>query len=89
MQTQTIKSHFIKAFLLMLALSLVLSIQVPLNAGGLVTDTTTAKSNETSSNNVLGGVDTRVTWEAVTEPGDSVSAIQRKLDQLKAHFGAQ
>ena len=81
MQTQTIKSHFIKAFLLMLALSLVLSIQAPLNAGGLTTDTTTAKSNETSSNNVLGGVDTRVTWEAVTEPGDAVKAIHLQLPE--------
>ena len=81
MQTQTIKGHFIRAFLLMLALSLVLSIQVPLGAGGLTADTTTAKSNETSTNNVLGGIDTRVTWEAVTDSGDAVKQITIQLPE--------
>ena len=87
MQTNTMKSHFYKAFLLILALSLVLSVQSPLLAGGLATDSTTAKSNETSSNNVLGGVDTRVTWEAVAEPGDKVSSIHLQLPEGSA-FGA-
>ena len=81
MKTQTMKSHFVKAFMLMLALSLVLSVQSPLLAGGLSTDVTTAKSNETSTNNVLGGIDTRVTWEAVTEPGDSVASIHIQLPE--------
>ena len=60
----------------MLVLSLVLSVQAPLVAGGLSTDKCTAKSNETSSNNVLGGMNTRVTWEAVAGSEDQISQIE-------------
>ncbi len=63
----------------MLALSLALSVQAPLVAGGLSIDKCTAKSNETSSNNVLGGVNTRVTWEAVADSDDRISQIEIDL----------
>lgn len=57
-----------------LSLSLVITL-VPLLASALTQDVTTAKGNETSTGNVLGGVPTRVTWEAVVDKGESVSSL--------------
>lgn len=58
-----------------LALSLVITFVSPLFAGALTTDVTTAKGNETGSDNILGGTPTRVTWEAVVDEGEQVVGV--------------
>ncbi len=58
-----------------LILSLVLTFISPLMAGALSTDVTTAKGNETGTDNILGGTPTRVTWEAVVDEGEQVSSV--------------
>lgn len=62
-------------------LSLVLLLAAPPLAGALSVDTTTARGNETSTGNVLGGVPTRVTWEAVVDKGESVQDITVQFPQ--------
>lgn len=78
MQTKplTLAGFFKRTLLTAALLALVVSIMTPVGAAGLTTDTTTAKSNETSTNNILGGVPTRVTWEAVADEGDSISHVK-------------
>ena len=63
-----------KTLVTALSLSLVITL-MPLLASALTQDVTTAKGNETSTGNVLGGVPTRVTWEAVVDKGESVSSV--------------
>ena len=77
----TLKSTLKQALKTALALSLVLTFVMPLVASALTVDVTTAKSNETSSNNVLGGVPTRVTWESVVDEGEEVAAVTVTLPQ--------
>jgi polar amino acid transport system substrate-binding protein len=64
-----------------IVLSLVLLLAAPPLAGALSVDTTTARGNETSTGNVLGGVPTRVTWEAVIDKGESVQRIAVQFPQ--------
>lgn len=69
----------------LIALALVLSCLVPLHlAQAMTQDVTTARSNETSTNNVLGGVPTRITWEAVAEAGDEISQVTLQLPEGSA-----
>ena len=70
----TIKTYAFKALKIWALLALVLTL-LPLTASAFTTDVTTAKSNETSTNNVLGGVPTRVTWEGVVDEGEEVSSL--------------
>lgn len=63
-----------------LVVSLCLVIAPPL-AGALTPDVTTARSNETSTNNILGGTPTRVTWEAVVDAGESISGVTVQLPE--------
>ncbi len=58
-----------------LALSLVLAFAAPLSSFAFTQDVTTAKSNETNGDKVLGGIPTRVTWEGVVDAGESVSGV--------------
>ena len=44
-------------------------------ADALTITTTTAKSNETVGNNVIGGKPTRITWEAMVDEGEDVRTI--------------
>lgn len=78
--THNLKSLFLRYLRAALVLSLCLLI-VPQFAGALTPDVTTARSNETSTNNVLGGVPTRITWEAVVDAGESVQAIHVQLPE--------
>lgn len=77
----TLKSTLKQALKTALALSLVLTFVMPLVASALTVDVTTAKSNETSSNNVLGGVPTRVTWESVVDEGEEVASVTVSLPE--------
>ena len=69
------KAAIKQGLITVLALSLVLTFFCPIFAGALTTDVTTAKGNETGSDNILGGTPTRVTWEAVVDEGEQVSGV--------------
>ena len=58
-----------------LALSLVLALVAPSLAGAFTQDITTAKSNESNGDAVLGGIPTRVTWEGMVDAGESVAGV--------------
>lgn len=66
-----------------LALSVVLTL-VPLFASAMTTDVTTAKSNETGTDSILGGTPTRVTWESVVDEGEQVTALTVQLPEGSA-----
>ncbi|MDO4502080.1 MAG: ABC transporter permease subunit [Coriobacteriia bacterium] len=70
----SLKDVLKRMLLTALSLSLVITF-VPMLAGALTQDVTTAKGNETSTGNVLGGMPTRVTWESVVDKGESVKSI--------------
>ncbi len=66
-----------------IVLSLLLYL-VPAAGWALTSDTATARSNETSTSNVLGGVPTRVTWEAMVDKGESVAAVSLQFPEGSA-----
>lgn len=68
------KGYFKHALGATFALALVFAL-TPLIANALDVDVTTAQGNETSTDNVLGGIPTRVTWEAVVDKGEQVSSV--------------
>lgn len=51
-------------------------LMAPAFASAVTVDTTTAKGNDESGNQVYGGVQTRVTWEATVEDGEDLSSLQ-------------
>ncbi|MBR5951425.1 MAG: ABC transporter permease subunit, partial [Actinomycetaceae bacterium] len=69
-----LKEMFVGYLRAALVLSLLLYL-VPVVAYALTNDTATARSNESGTKNVLGGVPTRVTWEAAVDKGESISAV--------------
>ncbi len=80
MQTTTsVKAAIKQALFTALALSLVLTFICPLVAGAMTADVTTAKGNETGTDNILGGTPTRVTWEAVVDDGELVKDVTVKM----------
>ncbi|MBQ9067453.1 MAG: amino acid ABC transporter permease [Eggerthellaceae bacterium] len=66
-----------------LVLSLLLWL-VPAAGFALTNDTATARSNESGTTNVLGGVPTRITWEAVVDKGESISEVTLAFPQGSA-----
>lgn len=81
-----IKSVLKHVLVTALALSVVLTL-VPMFAGAMTTDVTTAKSNETGTDNILGGVPTRVTWEAVVDEGEKIAELTVQLPEGSAFNG--
>lgn len=65
---------FVKYLRGALVVSLLLYL-VPVIGFALTNDTATARSNESGTSNVLGGVPTRITWEAAVDAGESISAV--------------
>ncbi|MCD8200344.1 MAG: amino acid ABC transporter permease [Coriobacteriaceae bacterium] len=73
---------FVKSSVLCaLALSIVVTIAAPLTSNAVDVDVTTAKSNETSTNNVLGGEPTRITWEMLIDDGEEVAGVHLVLPE--------
>ncbi len=83
MHASDLKTAFKKIFGLAFALILVMSISGPIiqQASGISVDTTTARSNETSTNNVLGDTPTRVTWEGVVDEGEQVTQVTLQMPE--------
>ncbi|MBQ9021605.1 MAG: amino acid ABC transporter permease [Eggerthellaceae bacterium] len=85
--TKALKDLFIRYLRAALVVSLLLYL-IPVAAFALTNDTATARSNESGSKNVLGGVPTRITWEAVVDKGESVSAVSVQFPEGSALTGA-
>ena len=77
---KTLKDMFIRYLRAALVVSLLLYL-IPVAAFALTNDTTTARSNENGTKNVLGGVPTRITWEAAVDKGESVTAVTLQFPQ--------
>lgn len=58
-----------------LALALVGVAALPLPAEALTTQKATARPNEDGGSGVIGGMDTRLTWEGTVDAGETVSSI--------------
>lgn len=56
-------------------IALTCTLGLPLHAFGLETSKTTAKTNSDSGADVLGGKETRVTWEGIAAEGENLSGI--------------
>jgi len=63
----------------LISLLIATMLMAPALAGAVTVDKTTAKSNDQGGNAVFGGVETRVTWEAIVEDGEDVSSIAMVL----------
>lgn len=54
-------------------------VAAPAPAEALTVNKATAKPNEDGGSSVIGGIDTRLTWEAVVDEGESVEAVTLEL----------
>ena len=54
---------------------------LPGAAFGLSTDKATAKPNEDGGSGVIGGMNTRLTWEGTVDDGESVDAVTLELPE--------
>ncbi len=78
---QIVRTLFKRGLAQALMLALALSLFVPSFASALTSDVATARSNETSTGNILGGEPTRVTWEAVVGDDEEVSEVLVQLPE--------
>ena len=74
----------VAAFILALAFVCAL----PGNAFGLTTGSVTAKPNEDGGSGVIGGLPTRLTWEATVDEGDSVASLELVLPEGASFDGS-
>lgn len=66
---------------LALALAGVFATAAPQPAQALTTEKATARPNEDGGDGVIGGMDTRLTWEGTVEPGEEVSSVTLTLPE--------
>jgi polar amino acid transport system substrate-binding protein len=60
-------------------LMLACAMLAPTTALALTTNKATARPNEDGGSGVIGGLDTRLTWEGTVEEGEEVSAVTLML----------
>ncbi len=75
-------------YLVMICVALVASLLVtgaaalvPVSAAAMTINKATARPNEDGGDGVLGGLETRLTWEATVDDGESVSSLTLKLPE--------
>ena len=75
--------HSRGALLVALALALagVFATAAPQPAQALTTEKATARPNEDGGDGVIGGMDTRLTWEGTVEPGEEVTSVTLTLPE--------
>ncbi len=61
---------------------------LPATAFGLTTDKATAKPNEDGGSGVIGGMDTRLTWEGTVEDGENVTSVTLSLPEDASFDGS-
>lgn len=64
----------------LMALAVALSL-APATAQALTTNKATARPNEDGGDEVIGGIETRLTWEGTVEEGESVSSVTLTLPE--------
>ena len=74
------KQHKAQAGMFVAAL-LAAALALPGAAFGLSTDKATAKPNEDGGSGVIGGMNTRLTWEGTVDDGESVDAVTLELPE--------
>lgn len=67
------------ALLAMLFVALALVVALPMSALAMTTDTATARPNEDGGSGVIGGMNTRLTWEGTVEDGEEVTSVTLTL----------
>ena len=73
--------HVARALCAALAAALCLTAVAPATAEAVTVNKATAKPNEDGGSGVIGGIDTRLTWEATVDEGESVDAVTLTLPQ--------
>ncbi|WP_241147248.1 ABC transporter permease subunit [Olsenella sp. An285] len=80
------------ALLVALALALTgvfaTTLAVPQPAQALTTEKATARPNEDGGDGVIGGLDTRLTWEGTVEPGEEVTSVTLTLPEGSTFDGS-
>ena len=66
---------------LVLMLSGAIAAALPTEAVAMTTNKATARSNEDGGDGVLGGVETRLTWEATVDDSETVSSVTLELPE--------
>ncbi|MBP3892949.1 MAG: amino acid ABC transporter permease [Atopobiaceae bacterium] len=69
-------------------LMLALSLAMPTSALALTTNKATARPNEDGGSSVIGGLDTRLTWEGTVEEGEEVTEVTLMLPDDGTFDGA-
>lgn len=69
----------VAALLVALAVLAAGQVAMPVTALAMTTDKATARPNEDGGSGVIGGLDTRLTWEGTVEEGEEVSAVTLSL----------
>lgn len=67
--------HIVAGAMLALAVALAGALAVPTDAQAMTTNKATARPNEDGGDSVIGGIDTRLTWEGTVEAGESVKSV--------------
>ena len=79
---------------LLVALALALTgvfgtmLAAPRPAQALTTEKATARPNEDGGDGVIGGLDTRLTWEGTVEPGEEVTSVTLRLPEGSTFDGS-
>ena len=60
----------------------------PQPAQALTTEKATARPNEDGGDGVIGGMDTRLTWEGTVEPGEEVTSVTLRLPEGASFDGS-
>ena len=80
------------ALLVALALALTgvfaTTLAAPRPAQALTTEKATARPNEDGGDGVIGGMDTRLTWEGTVEPGEEVTSVTLSLPEGSTFDGS-
>jgi len=70
-----------RALLVAALCALIMLLALPAPALALTTNKATARPNEKGGSGVIGGLETRLTWEGTVEPGETVSSITLRLPE--------
>ncbi len=81
--------HVLAALLVALVVALAGQILVaPQVAGAMTTDKATARPNEDGGSGVIGGMDTRLTWEGTVDEGEEVTQVMLTLPEGSSFDGS-
>lgn len=74
-----IRGHLLVMVSVLMLVMLAFILVAPADAHAVTVDTTTAKSNDQGSNDIFGGIPTRLTWETVVDEGEDMRSLSLAL----------